>query len=378
MQSKSPLTEAPVPDHGPVEQSVAGIYLIQEGSFTYVNPEFARIFGYDSPSEIIDQVPMVALIAPEHRAMVLENVRLRVSGKVQEMRYTFTGLRRGGGRIEVEVHGHHIDVNGKPGVIGLLLDVSARRRAERTIDACLGMIGGDLRTPLHQVDNLGELLAGQAPGQGGEAQIAELERATQRLQNLIGAMLELSRLESGETKSVPSDFGTSALLERAAHKISAAAARKGIRLVTTLSPGCPARLHGDARHMARALDALVGNAEKFSDCGEIVLRASLCSGDRAAKRLRVEVADQGHGIEAGIREGIRDLFSHDDHSDTRRYGGVGLGLALCKRLVSLLHGEIGFESRPSLGSTFWLEVPVSLPERAEAEAEAAAQGAESR
>jgi len=357
MQSKNPPFDVPQLGHSLVEQSLAGIYLIQDGSFKYVNPEFARIFGYDSPTEIIDQVPMVALIAPEHRAMVLENVRLRASGKVQQMRYTFTGLRRGGGRIEVEVHGHRIDVNGKPGVIGLILDVSARRRADRAMDACLGVIGNQLRTPLHQVRDLGEMLASQPPNLDSEAQIAQLEQAAQRLQTLIDAMLELAQLESGQTSVEKSDFDISALLEHAAHKISAAAARKGIRLVTTVAPGCPARLHGDASHMARALDCLVSNAEKFSDSGEIAIRARLQSG---APRLRIEVEDQGTGIDASIQEGIRDLIHHDDHSGTRRYGGVGLGLALCKRLVCLLQGDVGFESRPSRGSTFWLEVPVSI------------------
>lgn len=117
-----------------VEQTLAGIYMIQDGCFRYVNQEFANIFGYASPADIVDRLRISDLIAPEDREMVAENIRRRAEGKVPEMRYTFVGLRCGGQRIHIEVHGRAMQVGGKPAVIGLLLDVTERKLAETASD----------------------------------------------------------------------------------------------------------------------------------------------------------------------------------------------------------------------------------------------------
>ncbi|MDR3410441.1 MAG: PAS domain S-box protein [Formivibrio sp.] len=119
---------------GLVEQTLAGIYLIQDGHFRYVNQGFADIFGYASPAEIIDKPSVGELIAPEDRQKVADNIRRRADGEVTELRYTFVGLRRDGRRIHVEVHGRSMEFKGRPAVIGLLLDVTERKLAETASD----------------------------------------------------------------------------------------------------------------------------------------------------------------------------------------------------------------------------------------------------
>jgi PAS domain S-box-containing protein len=115
---------------GLIEQTLAGIYVIQNGCFRYVNQGFADMFGFASPDEVIDKVMISQLIAPEDRQKVADNVRRRTDGAVQEMRYTFVGLRQDGRRIDVEVHGRTMEFKGKPAVIGLGLDITERRQAE--------------------------------------------------------------------------------------------------------------------------------------------------------------------------------------------------------------------------------------------------------
>ena len=113
-----------------VEQSLAGIYIIQEGYFRYVNPGFAAIFGYDKPEELIDKVQLSDLASPEDNNRRAENIRKRVDGDLFDIQYTFGGLRRDGSHVDVEVHGRIFEYQGKPAVIGLILDVTARTAAE--------------------------------------------------------------------------------------------------------------------------------------------------------------------------------------------------------------------------------------------------------
>lgn len=115
---------------GLVEQSLAGIYIIQEGRFQYVNPAFAAIFGYATPETLIAEVTVADLVSPADRARVAENIRRRFAGEVDDLHYSFTGVRLDGGPVEVEVHGRVFEYQGRPAVIGMILDITGRRLAE--------------------------------------------------------------------------------------------------------------------------------------------------------------------------------------------------------------------------------------------------------
>ena len=119
--------------HGVIEQSLAGIYIIQNGRFVYVNQGFADIFGFASAAEITDNMSVTDLIAPQDRPKVVENIRRRADGEVPEMRYSFTGVHKDGRTIEVEVHGRRMLFNGKPAVIGVTLDITERKLAEQQL-----------------------------------------------------------------------------------------------------------------------------------------------------------------------------------------------------------------------------------------------------
>lgn len=115
---------------GLVERALTGVYVIQAGYFRYVNPQFAKMFGYAGPEEIIDRIPVVDLVAACDRERVCENIRQRAEGLVKEIRYRFAALRYDGSTMHVEVHGSTGDYNGSPAVIGTLLDVSDQVRME--------------------------------------------------------------------------------------------------------------------------------------------------------------------------------------------------------------------------------------------------------
>lgn len=116
-----------------VEQSLAGIYIIQDNRFRYVNPAFATIAGYGSAEELVDQVPVTDLVSPEDRERVAENLRRRLAGEINDLQYEFTGLRRDGSRVALEAHGCSFVYQGRPAVIGLILDITARKAAEEAL-----------------------------------------------------------------------------------------------------------------------------------------------------------------------------------------------------------------------------------------------------
>lgn len=118
-----------------VEQSLAGIYIIQDGLFRYVNPAFAAVFGYDSPDEIIERLPFVRLVAAADRARVTKNVLRRISGEISDVAYVFEGLHKDGHVINVEVHGRRFFYQDRPAVIGILLDITARVAGDNALIA---------------------------------------------------------------------------------------------------------------------------------------------------------------------------------------------------------------------------------------------------
>jgi diguanylate cyclase (GGDEF)-like protein/PAS domain S-box-containing protein len=113
-----------------VEQTLVGIYILEGGYFRYVNPVFAKLFGYDVPADLIDRIPVVELVAAADRERVIANVRSRTLNATTDMRYSFSGLRRDGTTIDVEVHGRTFVHRGKPAVIGALIDITERKAAE--------------------------------------------------------------------------------------------------------------------------------------------------------------------------------------------------------------------------------------------------------
>ncbi len=135
--------------------------------------------------------------------------------------------------------------------------------------------------------------------------------------------------------------------------------RKELELVCDLSPHMHTNLHGDVVRVRQVLLNLIGNAIKFTDEGEIVVRVRESTTADATTVYRIEVQDTGIGIEKDRQEHIFEAFSQEDGSTKRRFGGTGLGLAISTQLVELMGGEIGLESGSQTGSTFWFTIPLN-------------------
>jgi len=153
-----------------------------------------------------------------------------------------------------------------------------------------------------------------------------------------------------------------ALVSEVVALMSVRARAKGLALSVECESPLPEEFETDPRRLRQVLVNLIGNALKFTDAGRVVLRLAPRAG-AAGPRLRFEIRDSGIGISEEQMTRLFQPFAQADASTARKYGGTGLGLSICKHLVELLDGEIGAESRPGEGSTFWVELPAQPLER---------------
>ncbi|MBM4088221.1 MAG: response regulator [Planctomycetes bacterium] len=220
----------------------------------------------------------------------------------------------------------------------------------------LANMSHEIRTPLNGIVGMLELLATTQLSDTQQRYVRGAQTSVDCLLSLINDVLDFSKIEAGKIELDPLEFDLRLLLEDVTEMMAPKAQQKGLEICCDLHDDLPAKVVGDADRLRQVLLNLASNAVKFTERGHVVVRARMLelSGDDLC--VRVEVADTGIGIPEEHRHRLFRLFSQVDASTTRRFGGTGLGLALCKRLVELFGGEIGVDSQAGVGSTFWFTV----------------------
>ncbi len=252
-------------------------------------------------------------------------------------------------------------------VTGQLAQVAARERsaldlaeardaameASRLKSEFLATMSHEIRTPLNGVIGLNELLLRTELDAHQRRLASGMQVAGQSLLSLINDILDFSKIEAGEVELERVDFPVRPVVEQVAAIVQSGASDKGLEFTVSVDPDVPARVLGDSTRFGQVLSNLVSNAIKFTHEGGVAIHVGLEESDASGSTLRTSVTDTGIGINAEQMSRLFEPFRQADASTTRTYGGTGLGLAISRQLVQLLDGEIGADSTPGKGSTFW-------------------------
>ena len=260
------------------------------------------------------------------------------------------------------------------GVIGVLRDVTERHaleahlrskqaEAEAAVVAkseFLANMSHEIRTPLTAVIGYTGLMAKIADLPDKARTYADrVNRSGEALNSIVNNILDFSKVEAGQVHLKPETFVVRNFIDDAIAQVQESATQKGLTIAVETEGYLPEEVLADRARLGQILLNLLTNAIKFTHQGGVIVRQSY---DEQSQRLGVSVIDTGIGIQPEQSARLFQRFSQVEGSNTRRFGGVGLGLAISKGLIELMNGEIGVESAEGTGSTFWFRVPAPSTE----------------
>lgn len=328
------------------------------GQIETFNHAAERMFGYRA-QEMIGARLETLMPEPyrEHHHRYLDGQADQRRAGVLERNRELLAQRRNGEVFSIELRVSEIRHHGARKYIGLIRDITERKRVERMKNELVSIVSHELRTPLTSITGALGLVTGGALGEAPATMRQMLDIAHQnslRLGRLIDELLDMDKLVAGKMKLEMREQPLAPLLEEALRANQGYAQKHQVRF--ELGEIAQVAVTVDENRLQQVLANLLSNAVKFSPPGEVVVLRAECDG----QRVRVSVTDRGPGVPEAFRERIFQKFSQADSSDARRKGGTGLGLAISKELVQRMHGRIGFDSAPGQGACFWFELPARV------------------
>jgi len=374
--------------------SPVAIALVRDRDSTLVdvNDEWTRLCGW-TREQALGRTALQLGLWPDLDARERLVGQLREQGRLQDVPLSFT--RPDGRRVHFALHGARVPMGDEPHLLMYMVDETARelarvqlqlanarleaRVAERTAELArardeaerasrsksdfLSAMSHELRTPMNAILGFAQLLANEpaaalAPAQRGH--VRQILRAGAHLLELINEVLDLARIEAGKLQVSLEPVDLAALLADCLALMQPVALEHGVQLVATPPPGCHCHVQADRTRLRQVLLNLLANAVKYNrEQGRVWVD---CSADEQG--VRIGVCDTGPGLSAAQQQRLFQAFERLG-AEQAPIEGTGIGLALSRQLVGLMHGEIGVDSAVGRGSTFWVRLQRAAPAAAE-------------
>lgn len=337
------------------------------GRIVLANPMLERMFGY-APNELVGQ-SVENLVPPDiraqhavQRAAYHSSPTLRPMGLGREL----TGQRKDGSVFPIEVGLSHIILGNTSLALATVSDITEHKaaiahqeQARATAEAAsiakssfLANMSHEIRTPMNAILGMIHLIQREGVSDKQADYLAKQKTAGMHLLEVINAILDLSKIESGKFELTEKEFLLANLIGQVTEMVQERVQSKHLHLSVNIATE-QKRFMGDTTRLQQALLNYTNNAVKFTDTGTITLRALVEEENADTVLLRFEVEDTGIGINAEVLARLFTPFEQADNSSTRKYGGTGLGLVITRKIAELMGGAAGVNSTPGKGSTFW-------------------------
>ncbi|ETR72103.1 MAG: multi-sensor hybrid histidine kinase [Candidatus Magnetoglobus multicellularis str. Araruama] len=376
------LTRTEKKYRGIFENAVEGIFqMTPDGRFLDANPAMARILGYASQTELMAEITDLArqsFVVPDD----LSEFRHILAEKLQVIDFETQLYQKTGNKIWCSISARAVfDISGEVLIKGdllyyegTLLDITNRKereRAERARNAAemanqaktdfLARMSHEIRTPMNAILGMAEMLQNSSLTSEQKRYVELFSSSGELLLNIINDILDFSKIEAGQLSIESIEFDLIEIIENTGKTLSFKAHEKALELIIHIAPDTPRYVFGDPVRLQQILINLTGNAVKFTEKGEVILKVS--SDRKNANSYIFTIEDTGIGIDRSYHSSIFERFSQADTSITRHYGGTGLGLAISKKLVELMGGKIWFTSEKNKGTAFYFTLSLEAVDR---------------